>query len=55
MQRANSLEKTDGWERLRVGGEGGNRGKMIGWHRLNGHKFEQTLGDSGGQGSLECP
>ena len=28
---------------------------MIGWHhRLNGHEFEQTLGDSNGQGSLEC-
>ena len=23
-------------------------------HRLNGHKFEQTLGDSEGQGSLSC-
>ena len=26
---------------------------MIGWHhRLNGHEFEQALGDSEGQGSL---
>ena len=26
---------------------------MVGWHhRLNGHKFEQTLGDGKGQGSL---
>ena len=23
-------------------------------HRLNGHEFEQTLGDSEGQGSLMC-
>ena len=23
-------------------------------HRFNGHDFEQTPGDSGGQGSLEC-
>ena len=23
-------------------------------HRLNGHKSEQTLGDSEGQGSLVC-
>jgi len=23
--------------------------------RLNGHEFEQILGDSGGQGSLVCP
>ena len=29
--------------------------EMIGWHhRLNGHKFEQTPGDSEGQGSLAC-
>ena len=26
---------------------------MVGWHhRPNGHEFEQTLGDSAGQGSL---
>ena len=26
---------------------------MVGWHhRLNGHEFEQTLGDNQGQGSL---
>ena len=29
--------------------------EMFGWHhRLNGHQFEQTLGDSEGQGSLAC-
>ena len=28
---------------------------MVGWHhRLNGHKFEQSQGDSEGQGSLTC-
>ena len=28
---------------------------MVGWHhRLNGHGFEQTLGDGEGQGSLAC-
>ena len=28
---------------------------MVGWHhRLNGHEFEQTLGDSEGQRSLAC-
>ena len=28
---------------------------MVAWHhRLNGHEFEQTLGDSKGQGSLVC-
>jgi len=29
--------------------------KMFGWHhRLNGHGFEQDLGDGEGQGSLVC-
>ena len=29
--------------------------EMVGWHhRLNGHEFEKTLGDSEGQGSLAC-
>ena len=29
--------------------------EMVGWHhQLNGHEFEQTLGDGEGQGSLEC-
>ena len=28
---------------------------MVGWHhRINGHEFEQTLGDTEGQGSLVC-
>ena len=28
---------------------------MVGWHHgLNGQVFEQTLGDSEGQGSLVC-
>ena len=39
--------------RLRAGGEGVTEDEMVGWHhRLNGHEFEQTLGDSEGQGSL---
>ena len=29
--------------------------EMAGWHhRLTGHEFEQTPGDSEGQGSLAC-
>ena len=29
--------------------------EMVGWHpRLHGHEFEQTPGDSDGQGSLAC-
>ena len=28
---------------------------MVGWHRqLNGHEFEQSLGDGEGQRSLVC-
>ena len=28
---------------------------MVGWHhQVNAHEFEQTLGDSEGQGSLMC-
>ena len=28
---------------------------MVGWHhQLDGHEFEQALGDGEGQGSLEC-
>ena len=29
--------------------------EMVGWHhQLNGHEFEQTLGDGDGQGGLTC-
>ena len=29
--------------------------EMVGWHhRLNGREFEQTLGDSEGQGRMAC-
>ena len=29
--------------------------EMVGWHhQLNGHEFEQALGDRKGQGSLAC-
>ena len=55
MQRTNSLEKT-----LMLGKtesrrrRGWTEDEMVGWHhRLNGHAFEQTPGDSEGQGSLE--
>ena len=33
----------------------GHEDEMVGWHhRLNRHEFEQTLGDSEGQGRLAC-
>ena len=53
MWRADSLEKT-----LMLGKIEGRR--RSGWQRMrwldgiNGHEFEQTLGDSEGQGSLAC-
>jgi len=29
--------------------------EMVGWHhQLNGHEFEQALGDGEGQGGLAC-
>ena len=56
MQRGDSFEKT-----LMLGKIEGRRGRgwtedeMVGWHHwLNGHEFAQSLGDSEGQGSLEC-
>ena len=33
----------------------GAEDEIVGWrHQLNGHEFEQTPGDSKGQGSLVC-
>ena len=35
--------------------KGAAEDEIVGWHhQLNGHEFEQTLGDSGGQGNLAC-
>ena len=32
--------------------KGTTKDEMVGWHqRLNGHEFEQTLGDGEGQGA----
>ena len=56
MQRADSLEKDpDAGKDRRQEEKGTTEDKMIGWHhRLNGHEFEQDLGDSDGLGSLAC-
>ena len=52
MWRADSLEKTLMLEKIE-GRRRGRQDKMVGWHHwLNGHEFEQTLGDSEGQGGL---
>ena len=35
--------------------KGTTEDEMVGWHHpLNGHEFEQALGDGEGQGSLAC-
>ena len=56
MWTADSIEKT-----LMLGNDcvweekGMTEDEMVGWHpRLNGHEFEQALGDSEGQGGLAC-
>ena len=56
MQRADSLEKTLMLGKIEGQEEKGMTGdEMVGWHhQFNGHAFEQTLGDSEGQGSLAC-
>ena len=44
------IGKTEGRRR-----RGQQRMRWFGWHhRLNGHEFEQALGDGEGQGSLAC-
>ena len=45
----------DAGKDLRQEEKGTTEDKMVGWyHRLRGHEFEQTPGDSEGQGSLAC-
>ena len=56
MQRANSLEKNcdagKDWEKEE---KEVTEDEMVRWHhQLNRHEFEQTPGDSEGQGSLTC-
>ena len=55
-QRADSLEKTLMLGKIEGKGEkGATEDEMVGWHhQLTGREFEQTLGDSEGQGSLVC-
>ena len=45
----------DGGKDRRQEEKGTTEDEMVGWHhRLNGHEFEQTLGNGDGQGSLVC-
>ena len=57
MRTANTLEKTliDAGKDWGQEEKGMTEDEMVGWHqRLNGHKYDQTPGDSEGQGSLLC-
>ena len=55
MWKAYSLEKTDGGRDWGQEEKGETEDEMVGWqYQLNGHEFEQTPGDSKGQGSLAC-
>ena len=53
MQRANSLEKNPDAGKDWRQEKGVTEDEVVRWHyRLNGHEFEQSSGDSEGQGSL---
>ena len=40
------IEKDWSWEKLKAKKKGTTENEMVGWHlQLNGHEFEQTLGD----------
>ena len=55
MRRVDSLEKTLMLGKIEDRRRRGQEDEMVGWHhRLNGHEFEQALGDGEGQGSLVC-
>ena len=55
MQRADLLEKILMLGKIEGRKRGATENEMVGWHhQLNGHEFEQTLGDREGQGNLAC-
>ena len=55
MHRTDSLEKTLMLGKIEGRKRGTTEDEMVGWHhRLNGHEFEQAMGDGEGQGSLMC-
>ena len=55
MQWTDSLEKTLVLGKIGRRRRGASENEMIGrHHQLNGHEFEQSLGDSEGKGSLAC-
>ena len=57
MQRDDTLEKIPmlGSSHEGTRRRGATKDEMVGWHhQLNGHEFEQALGDGDGQGGLAC-
>ena len=55
MLRTNSLEETLMLGKTEGGRRRGQQGEMVGWHhQLDGHEFEQVLGDGDRQGGLAC-
>ena len=49
------MQKPNSGKDWRQEEKGTTEDEMVGWyHRLNGHEFEQTVGDGEGQGSLGC-
>ena len=55
MGRTDSFEKTLMLGKIEGRSRRGQQDKMVKWHHLlNGHEFEQALGDGEGWGSLEC-
>ena len=49
------MRRTDLLEKTLMEEKGMTDDEMVEWHHhLNGHKFEQALGDRKGQGSLTC-
>ena len=55
MWRADSLDKTLMLGKIEARRRRRQQNNIVRWHhRLIGHEFEQTLGDSEWQGSLEC-
>ena len=55
MQRTDSLENTLMLEKTEGRRRRGWQDEIVGWHHwLDGHEFEQALGDDERQGSLAC-
>ena len=55
MRRTDSLAKILMLGKIEGNRRGTTEDETVGWHhQVNGHEFEQTPGDSDGQGSLVC-